>query len=133
MLKLIRWILFIPATLVVLYLIDLAFSWIIDKILMLSPFWIAMIALSTSFLIIGIFSLICSLLIISLMAIPPNKRIGGIIFGIFALINGTGDFAYCVMLDIEILPKIIVLYVITLVWITIASAGFKMSENDFDN
>jgi len=67
------------------------------------------------------------------MLIPPNKKVGGIIFGIFAFINGIGDFAYCVMLDIKILPKIIILYTTTLVWVTIASVGFKMSENNFDS
>jgi len=130
MLKLIRWLLFILATFIVLYLIDLAFSWIIDKMLLLSPFWLAMIAFFSSMLVISLFSLLCSLLIISLMSIPPNKKIGGIIFGIFAFINGIGDFAYCVMLDIKILPKIIILYTTTLVWVTIVLMGFRMSGNN---
>jgi len=133
MLKFIRWLLFILATSVVLYLIELAFSWIIDKMLLLSSFWLAMIAFSSSMLIVGLFSLFCSLLIMSLILISPNKKIGGTIFGILALMSGAGNFAYCIMLDIKILPKIIILYTITFMWIVIASAGLRISKNNFDS
>ncbi|NHB70391.1 hypothetical protein [Perlabentimonas gracilis] len=123
--KLFKWLVYLLLLVISLYLIDLLLGWLIMKALTISTFWLIVLAIFFSSIIIGLFSSFCSILIGLLMTIPPNKKIAGIIFSLFAFIIGIGDFIAYLKLDTSILAKIIILIQVIIVWGSLTYLGMN--------
>ena len=108
---------------------DLGFTWLVEKAVHLSLFWLIIVVFFFSSIIIGLFILYCSILTTTLFLVPPNKKIGGVIYSILAGI-------FCVMAlisywDIEtsIIGKIIIELQVLIFWVSMIKIGF-ISNNE---
>lgn len=126
--KILRWLLFIPLTIIAFYIIELAFNWLLDKAIGLSLFWLIVIVFVFSSLIAGLFASLCSIAISPLIKVAPNKKVAGIIFAVIAIIVCIADIVAYVQYDISIMAKIIIVIQILVVWGALAVLGFKGFE-----
>lgn len=124
-----RWIVFVPVLIVVFYLIELSFDWIILKMLELSTFWLIVVFIFLSSIVIGMFSLIVTLLSTTLFLIAPNKKYAGIIFSLFSLMVLVSEIITWINFDTTIIAKIIIIIQILVVWLSLAGLGLKFEES----
>lgn len=126
--KIFRWILFIPLIVIVFYLIEIGFDWLIYKAITLSTFWLILIVIFFSGAILGLFSVLVSILTTSIFLLAPSKRIAGMIFGVLALMVGIVEFILYLKLDITTLAKVIILIQVLWFWGVLAFLGFNIEE-----
>jgi hypothetical protein len=133
--KALRWIFFIPIVIAGLSLIDMGIFYLNLKFFELSwSFWEIIFMLSFVGVTIALLPVIISMLLTSIIvSICPDKKIGGYIFNIFAILNFLRVLYVIWTIDIEFTGKIITCLILsTIVTITVAFTSITSAIENFE-
>lgn len=127
-----RWLVYVPLIIVAFYLIDLGFGWLVQKAVGMKTIWLILIVILFSTFIIGLFSVLLGILTSSLFTIPPNKKIGGIVFSSFSAIMLISSLIGYWQVDASFVGKLIIESQVLLIWGGMIKFGMDFSNGDFN-
>jgi len=126
--KILRWILFIPILILCFYLIDTGIWWLSNKAIDFGVKWLIIFLLVGGLGIVALAISLSSLFAILTLIICPNPKYGGITFGIMSSLMCIADIYGFISYESPVFTKIAIFLLVLFTWIPFIITGFTLKK-----